>query len=71
VGAEFTFPTARHSANGGEKWVAGPAAYLLFRPAERLQIGAILRERYSFAGKSSRDDIHELAVQPILQYNRR
>lgn len=69
VGAEFTFPTAGQSVNGDEKWVAGPAAYVMFKRGARLQIGAIARERISFAGKSSRDDIHELVVQPILQYN--
>jgi hypothetical protein len=69
LGAEFTFPTAGHSVNGDEKWVAGPAAFALVKLGDRLQIGAIARERISFAGKGSRDDIHELAVQPICQYN--
>lgn len=70
LGAEFTFPTANHGMNGEEKWVAGPALYLLYSSrGSTWQIGAIARERISFAGRSIREDIHELVVQPILQHN--
>lgn len=68
-GAEVTLPTAPQSANGSEKWVVGPAAFAIYKITPRLQAGAIPRYRWSVAGKSSRDDINELVVQPILQYN--
>ena len=67
-GAEFTFPTAGADSNGEGKWIGGPAAYLLATRGN-LQFGAIARQRNSFAGESSREDISEMAVQPILQYN--
>lgn len=68
-GAELVIPTASADINGDGKWQIGPALYLLYAGIPNLQIGALARDRISFAGESDRDDVHNLVIQPILQYN--
>jgi hypothetical protein len=68
-GAEISIPTASADVNGSGKWQFGPALYVLYAGISNLQIGALVRDTVSFAGKSNRDGVHLLAMQPILQYN--
>ncbi len=69
VGPALIFPSATDDRLGSEKWQVGPAAALIYEAIPQLQFGVILQNPISFAGNSSRLDVNQLIVQPILQYN--
>jgi hypothetical protein len=69
VGPVFVFPTASDDRLGAGKWQAGPAAAVLYEAIPHLQLGVIVQNPISFAGDDDREDVNQLIVQPIAQYN--
>jgi hypothetical protein len=61
-GTEVIIATASADVNGSGKWQFGPAFYALYAGIPNLQIGVLIRDTISFAGKSNRDDVHLLAM---------
>lgn len=68
VGPSFTFPTATDRTLGSEKWSAGPAAMVLAQPGPWV-IGSLVRQLWSYAGDSDRQDVSQLLIQPFVNYN--
>jgi hypothetical protein len=60
-------PTASDPALGTEKWSVGPAFGGLVQSGELLA-GAIFLSNFSVAGKSDRDDVKSMTIQPIGSY---
>jgi hypothetical protein len=68
VGPSMTFPTATDKKIGTQKWSAGPAAVALAQPGPWV-IGSLVRQLWSFAGDSDRQDVSQLLIQPFVNYN--
>jgi hypothetical protein len=68
VGPSSQLPTATDSQLGTEKWSAGPSAVFLAQPAP-WSIALLVRQIWSFAGKSDRSDVSQFLIQPFINYN--
>lgn len=67
AGLSAILPTATDPALGTEKWSAGPAVAGLVQ-RDKLLAGLIVLSNFSFAGKSDRDDVRTMAIQPFGSY---
>lgn len=67
LGVSAILPTATDPALGSEKWSLGPAAGTVARLGD-LTLGAIALANFSVAGKSDRDEVSALTIQPIGSY---
>lgn len=68
VGPSITLPTATDNSLGSEKWSAGPAAVALAMPGHWV-LGSLVRQLWSFAGDSDRQDVNQTLIQPFVNYN--
>ena len=68
IGPSLTVPSATDENIGSEKWSAGPAAVALAQPGPWV-IGSLVRQLWSFAGDSDRQDVSQLLIQPFVNYN--
>jgi hypothetical protein len=68
VGPSIQLPTATDSQLGTEKWSIGPSAVFLVQPAP-WSIALLVRQIWSFAGKSDRQDVSQFVIQPFINYN--
>ena len=68
IGPSITLRTATSDRLGTQKWSAGPAAVALVT-AKPWVAGTLVRQLWSFAGKSDRDDVSQTLVQPFVNYN--
>jgi hypothetical protein len=68
VGPSIQLPTATDSQLGTEKWSIGPSAVFLVQPAP-WSIALLVRQIWSFAGKSDRADVSQFVIQPFINYN--
>ena len=65
-GAGMTLPTATDKTLGHGKWQAGPAFLYLYKGRPKVLLGVLAYQQWSFAGKSDRDKVSELTVQPVF-----
>ena len=68
VGPSITLRTATSDRLGSQKWSAGPAAVALVI-SKPWVAGTLVRQLWSFAGNSDRDDVSQTLVQPFVNYN--
>ena len=68
VGGSITAPTASDPVLGSEKWSAGPTAVALVQPGWGTY-GALIRQLWSFAGASDRDNVNQMLFEPFANYN--
>lgn len=68
VGPSIQLPTATDDQLGTGKWSAGPSAVFLAQPAP-WSIALLVRQIWSFAGKSNRSDVSQFVIQPFINYN--
>jgi hypothetical protein len=69
VGPVLQFPSATNGKKlGTQKWSAGPGAVALIQPGQWV-IGGLINNLWSFAGKSDREDINLMTIQPFVNYN--
>ncbi len=68
VGPSINLKTATDDRLGSGKWSAGPSVVFLMQPAP-WTIGVLMRQLWSFAGDSSRDDVNQFLMQPFVNYN--
>jgi hypothetical protein len=68
IGPTLTVPSATDDEIGSEKWSAGPTAVALMSPKPWL-FGALVKNLWSFAGESDRDNVNQFLVQPFVNYN--
>jgi len=64
-GAVGTLPTATDDRFGAEKWSAGPGGVYLYKGVPKNLFGFLGYNQWSFAGKSSRDDVNAFTFQLI------
>jgi hypothetical protein len=64
IGGAIIMPTASDPALGSEKWSIGPA-YVAITKKDNFQGGFLAQWLFSVAGKSDRDDINTLSLQPF------
>ena len=72
AGAQLYWPTASQDQMGWGKFVAGPTVGAVYRPESWESggfVGATVTDLFDYAGKGNRADVHEMLVQPILNYN--
>jgi len=67
-GPSLTVPSATGDTIGSEKWRAGPAAVALVTPKPWV-IGGLVRNLWSVAGDSDRDNVNSFLLQPFVNYN--
>ena len=60
-------PTASDPALGTEKWSIGPA-YVAITKIGDVQTGFLAQWLFSVAGKSDRDDVNSVTIQPFASY---
>ena len=65
-GPAVTFPIATSESLGSGKWSAGPAFRIAYRPGP-WNLGAVVLNRFSFAGDSARGDINQLMVRGLVR----
>ena len=68
VGPSLTVPSATDDTIGSEKWSVGPAAVALVAPKPWV-IGGLVRNLWSVAGESDRDNVNSFLLQPFVNYN--
>lgn len=68
IGPSITIPTATNGNLGSKKWSAGPAAVVLAQPGPWV-VGSLIRQLWSFAGDSDRQNVSQLLIQPFVNYN--
>ena len=68
IGPAFTFATASHEELGGGKLDAGLSAVALTIRGHWL-LGVLATDIASVAGDSSRRNVHQMLVQPFINYN--
>jgi hypothetical protein len=68
VGPSLSLRTATTDRVGTQKWSAGPTAVGLVT-AKPWVAGALIRQLWSFAGKSAREDVNQTLIQPFVNYN--
>jgi hypothetical protein len=64
-GAVASIPTATDDTLGTEKWTAGPGGLFLYKGIPKTVLGVLGYNQWSFAGKSSRDDVNTFTFQLI------
>ncbi len=67
AGISAILPTASDPALGTEKWSVGPALGALMQSGQLL-VGGIFMANFSVAGKSDRDDVKSMTIQPFGSY---
>jgi hypothetical protein len=70
VGGIVVLPMASDDLLGQGKYQMGPSVSVISQPNEHWQIGVIIQNQISVAGDSDRDNVHQLTLQPILNYIR-
>jgi hypothetical protein len=68
VGGIVVLPTASDDLLGQGKYQLGPSVSVMSQPNEHWQIGILMQDQISVAGDSDRDNVHQLSLQPILNY---
>ena len=68
IGPSITMPSASDDELGSEKWSTGPTGVVLFQPKWGT-IGGLVRQLWSFAGDSDRDDVNQSLFEPFVNYN--
>lgn len=68
IGPSLTVPTATDNSIGSQHWSAGPAAVALTMPGNWV-FGSLVRQLWSFAGDSDRQDVNQTLIQPFVNYN--
>jgi hypothetical protein len=68
IGPSVTLPTSTSDRLGSQKWSAGPSAVALITPGQWV-IGALVRQLWSFAGSSARQNVNQTLIQPFINYN--
>jgi hypothetical protein len=68
AGPSITVPSATDGLLGSKKWSAGPAAVILMQP-KGWTVGVLVRQLWSFAGRSSRADVNQGLIQPFVNMN--
>jgi len=68
IGPSISFPSATDDVLGSEKWSAGPSAVAVAQPGPFV-VGGLIRQLWSFAGKSDRQDVSQMLIQPFVNYN--
>ena len=61
-------PTATDKELGSEKWSIEPTGVILFQPGWGT-FGGLVRQLWSVAGDSDRDDVNQTLFEPFLNYN--
>jgi hypothetical protein len=69
IGPVAVFPSATDNQLGSEKWQIGPAGAFIYEAIPHLQLGFIIQNPISIGGNADRDDVNQLLLQPIAQYN--
>ncbi len=64
-----TLPTATDDTLGSGKWQAGAAFVYLYKGVPKDLLGVLAYQQWSFAGKSDRDKVSELTVQPVFTHH--
>lgn len=67
IGADLSIPTATYSAFGTGKWSIGPSAGITFRSIDRLQLGLLVQQYFSFAGDSNRPTQSYMYLEPVVK----
>jgi hypothetical protein len=68
VGPSFLFPTATEDRWASDKWSAGAGVVLLAMPGHWV-LGVLVQNVWSFAGDANADNVNQLLLQPIINYN--
>ena len=68
VGPSFLFPTATEDRWASDKWSGGAGVVLLAMPGHWV-LGVLVQNVWSFAGDDDADDVNQLLLQPIINYN--
>ncbi|MHC4700715.1 MAG: hypothetical protein ACYTFQ_09080 [Planctomycetota bacterium] len=71
-GVQLLWPTASQDQMGRGKYIAGPTLGGTYHPESWKSggfVGALFTNFFDYEGKADRKDIHQLLVQPILNYN--
>ena len=68
IGPSISIPTATDKELGSEKWSMGPTGVVLFQPGWGT-FGGLVRQLWSVAGDSDRDDVNQTLFEPFLNYN--
>jgi hypothetical protein len=68
IGADLQAPTATDEALGSGKWSAGPALGLIYLNGPWVN-GLLANHVCSFAGESSRADVSQSTLEPVISYN--
>ena len=68
IGPSITMLSASDDELGSEKWSTGPTGVILFQPKWGT-IGGLVRQLWSFAGDSDRDDVNQTLFEPFVNYN--
>lgn len=68
AGPMLTLPTGIPADMCSGKWTAGPAAAALFM-LKHVVVGALVTQRWSFAGIGSADKINQLYIDAFINYN--
>ena len=68
VGPSVQLDTGTEEVTATRKWAAGPSAVALTMQGPWV-VGALIRQIWSFAGNSDRQDLSQFLLQPILNYN--
>lgn len=72
LGLHLFWPTASQDQMGLGKYLAGPTIGVTHHPESWELggfVGVLATDLFDYEGKDDRDDVHELVVQPILNYN--
>jgi hypothetical protein len=68
VGPSLTIPTASDEVLGTEKWSLGPSLVVLMEQGPWVT-GFLVSNSWSIGGKSNRDNVNAMLLQPWLYYN--
>jgi hypothetical protein len=71
-GAKLMWPTASQDQMGFGKYLLAPTIGVAHHPESWQRggfVGVLIRDIFDYAGKDNRNDIHELSVQPFVNYN--
>jgi len=60
-----SIPTATDNTLGTQKWTAGPGGVYLYKGVPKTILGILGYQQWSFAGKSSRDDVNIFTFQLV------
>lgn len=68
IGPSITLDTATDDLLGTGKWSIGPSAVVLTMPTPWV-LGVLVRQLWSFAGDSDRNDVSQFLTQVFVNYN--